>query len=465
MDHQRQFVSNTEMAKNKKMFSLNKKTLTKLLIDTIPAAQGQSENDLNIGFGFLYYSLSRILRPKTIVVLGSLKGFSPLCFSLGLKDNQSGKLYFVDAGYSDKKQGKKIASGGRGFWNNKKEYQKLLKSFGVTKIISSHIVRTSEFLKFYKTNHLPPIDILYIDANHTYEGFKYDYENYIKLLSDNGIVVFHDALVDENNNGYTFGVKKYYEEIISQNVCLEKFRVNLWPGVVIMQKSNVPNQIFDNLNSQIHQKDVQLYKIYNSKLWKILWFYKTISKLPINFYKRIIIKNKIKIIINLPISRWAEFRNLRLEALKDSPQAFVDKYQTEFELADNVWQDRLIESTNKNNQLVFAELNNKLVGMAAAVQNSDDVKNKSVTICRFYINNIARGSSTSDKLLKHLLYTLKNNYIKSAHLFVSDTQTSAINLYKRNGFTTTNNSSMMMGNNQTYNGFEMEIDLSNNSYL
>ncbi|MBC8075788.1 MAG: class I SAM-dependent methyltransferase, partial [Chloroflexales bacterium] len=44
----------------------------------------------NLGFGYLYYSLTRIYQPQTIVCIGSYRGFSPVCFTLGLGDNGSG---------------------------------------------------------------------------------------------------------------------------------------------------------------------------------------------------------------------------------------------------------------------------------------------------------------------------------------------------------------------------------------
>ncbi len=48
-------------------------------------------------------------------------------------------------------------------------------------------------------------DFLFIDADHTYEGVKADFENYLPLLSLPATVVFHDV-----NHG---GAKKYFDEI------------------------------------------------------------------------------------------------------------------------------------------------------------------------------------------------------------------------------------------------------------
>jgi hypothetical protein len=40
------------------------------------------------------------------------------------------------------------------------------------------------------------IDVLFIDGDHTYEGVRSDYLNYRDLVSDGGIVAFHDIVED-----------------------------------------------------------------------------------------------------------------------------------------------------------------------------------------------------------------------------------------------------------------------------
>ncbi len=60
-------------------------------------------------------------------------------------------------------------------------------------------------------------------------------------------------------------------------------------------------------------------------------------------------------IVDLPASRWPEFRLLRLEALQDSPQAFGSSYQYEVSLPDDHWIGRLRESEERRAVSLFAE--------------------------------------------------------------------------------------------------------------
>lgn len=39
-----------------------------------------------------------------------------------------------------------------------------------------------------------PIDILFIDGDHTYEGVKADFQMYAELVGEGGLVAFHDVL-------------------------------------------------------------------------------------------------------------------------------------------------------------------------------------------------------------------------------------------------------------------------------
>lgn len=56
-----------------------------------------------------------------------------------------------------------------------------------------------------------PFEVLFIDADHTYEGCSNDFYNYFSYLTKDGIVIFDDY-TQENNPAN--GVKKFVKEII-----------------------------------------------------------------------------------------------------------------------------------------------------------------------------------------------------------------------------------------------------------
>ena len=58
-------------------------------------------------------------------------------------------------------------------------------------------------------NNTKNYDCIFIDADHTYEGVKADYENALKCVNKNGFLIFHDI----GNMGDGVGVGKFWEEI------------------------------------------------------------------------------------------------------------------------------------------------------------------------------------------------------------------------------------------------------------
>src|SRR5262245_48160658 len=72
----------------------------------------QSVADANLGLGWIYYGLARVMRPKTVVVIGSYRGFVPLVLGKALGDNRDdGRVVFIDPSFVDE------------FWKNSKNVQ------------------------------------------------------------------------------------------------------------------------------------------------------------------------------------------------------------------------------------------------------------------------------------------------------------------------------------------------------
>jgi hypothetical protein len=79
-------------------------------------------------------------------------------------------------------------------WSSKEKCEAYLTdkghtNFELTKINS----RTPEFAELIKTKH-PSIDLAFIDGCHSYDGIKNDFDVIYPLLSESGIIVFHDTL-------------------------------------------------------------------------------------------------------------------------------------------------------------------------------------------------------------------------------------------------------------------------------
>jgi hypothetical protein len=149
--------------------------------------------EFSLGDGLLVYSVIHYMRAKTCVCLGSGGGFIPRImtqarFDLydskifeGNKDinwGDIGSTYLVDADNG---------VGGFTDWTDEDSYYR--KHFDPRLLLTT----TEEaFYNFFVKEDIK-IDYLHIDAGHTYEDVKNDFELYSQLLQPHGIISIHDT--------------------------------------------------------------------------------------------------------------------------------------------------------------------------------------------------------------------------------------------------------------------------------
>jgi predicted O-methyltransferase YrrM len=82
-----------------------------------------------------------------------------------------------------------------------------------------------------------PVDFLFIDGDHTYEGVKKDFEMYSPLVRKNGIIALHDIVLQPPETGG--GVNRFWEEIKaryrSMEIMTEKERALYGIGVLYVE--------------------------------------------------------------------------------------------------------------------------------------------------------------------------------------------------------------------------------------
>ena len=191
------------------MFSLDKKMIDLLLEETLPSYQATCKESNNLGFGFLYYSMVRALRPSKTIVIGSKAGFSVTCFGLGIKDNEGhtianvncydtpltfptekAKLHFIDPSFSYDR-GDENHWYGIGHWDSKEKVDQQWKKYEIHGIVEHFKVTSKEYLKSNQV--LNGVDLLYIDGDHSYEGITHDFNAFYDILKKDAIVIAHDV--------------------------------------------------------------------------------------------------------------------------------------------------------------------------------------------------------------------------------------------------------------------------------
>jgi hypothetical protein len=194
-------------------FSLNTAVLQDILAYAKPLGHNEKPNNLNIGFGFLYYGLVRVLRPKHVLVIGSGFGFSVVCLALGLKDNNKGKLSFVDPSYSVFKDGPFKTIGGTGYWDNPQKVYEHFKRFGLERFITHYKLTSEQFFQSYTRLNLADIDIAFIDGSHSYEDVKNDFLGILQYTHKNSYLMLHDTNIYIREMVRHAGVKRWLKVI------------------------------------------------------------------------------------------------------------------------------------------------------------------------------------------------------------------------------------------------------------
>jgi hypothetical protein len=198
--------------------------------DLLRMGHGQRREDLNLGLGWLYYALGRVIRPRHAVVIGSHRGFVPLVLGKALQDNlEPGEVTFIDPSLVDS------------FWADAGAVQGYFASHGVTNI-RHHRLTTQEFIRTEAYQALDEVGLVFIDGYHTEEQAEIDYNAFEGRLGSRGFVLLHDSMVVRDDKVY--GAEKAYEMRVKYFIDRLKARSGLqvmdWPfgvsGLTLVRK-------------------------------------------------------------------------------------------------------------------------------------------------------------------------------------------------------------------------------------
>lgn len=202
------------------LFSVTYKAILFYRLETINFHSGLGDS------AWLLYGLVRSMKPKVCVEIGSARGKSACFIGMALKDNGFGKLYAIDPHC-------KTA------WNDfdsvdtypimkrNLQYLQIENQVYIIRDYSENVARWWNL----------PIDLLFIDGDHSYEGVKKDFELFHRFVSPFGLIIFHDTLWDlmPNHPSYRsdMGVPQFVEELRKQGYPI--ITLNKDYGVSIVQ--------------------------------------------------------------------------------------------------------------------------------------------------------------------------------------------------------------------------------------
>ena len=165
----------------------------------VPYRWSHGATKKHLGDGLIVYSLIQMMRAKVCVCLGSGGGFIPRLMTQARQDLWEQGI-FEEGDWEPNWQPEKYGStyvvdaanevGGHVYWAEEN-------SFFRQNFQPRFIKATTEeaYYDFFVPQDIK-IDFLHIDAGHSYQDVKRDFELYSKLLSPKGIITLHDTDLD-----------------------------------------------------------------------------------------------------------------------------------------------------------------------------------------------------------------------------------------------------------------------------
>lgn len=154
---------------------------------------------------------------------------------------------------------------------------------------------------------------------------------------------------------------------------------------------------------------------------------------------------------------WQAYRELRLEALKDSPLAFVEQYDDAAARPDQFWRERVEGAADGATSCTFvADAGGRLVGKAGCFVETEGTGAVAAHVVGVYVTPPYRGTGAAESLLSATVaWAHTRAGATRVRLFVMETNERATAFYRRIGFVLTGGT-MRYPPDPSYTEFEME---------
>lgn len=130
---------------------------------------------------------------------------------------------------------------------------------------------------------------------------------------------------------------------------------------------------------------------------------------------------------------WATYRDVRLRALQEAPDAFGSSFAAESMRSDEAWAQRILAATTSGKDCpLFAFDDKQVCGLIWCKLSTDDALR--ADLYQMWVAPEARGQGAGHALLKAALDWARKKGCRQVHLGVTAADSPALRLYQRHGF-------------------------------
>lgn len=132
-------------------------------------------------------------------------------------------------------------------------------------------------------------------------------------------------------------------------------------------------------------------------------------------------------------SEWREYRDVRLRALRDSPDAFGSTYDIEATRPDDIWSARINNAISSGtNQVLFAFNCEKVCGLVWCKLSASEPG--VAELFQMWVDPSSRGFGVGHELLKEAVAWATSINVHRIRLAVTAADSPAMRLYRAHGF-------------------------------
>ncbi|MEI8345428.1 MAG: class I SAM-dependent methyltransferase, partial [Candidatus Omnitrophota bacterium] len=200
--------------------------------DYNPCSQmgSQRESFADLGYGWVYFAMARAFDARSALVIGSGRGYSAACIGLALDAKEDSQIVLVDPGYTGWDVDGKTTDHADGLWRAGDGALSHFRDKLDIHNISLQPLRSDEaFEGFIRLRRR--FDLIVIDGDHGYAQSLRDLKNGLEVLTDNGIIIAHDAYCPE-----WAGVAAAIESLVLEDPSLDRITIPNRPGLAIIQR-------------------------------------------------------------------------------------------------------------------------------------------------------------------------------------------------------------------------------------
>jgi RimJ/RimL family protein N-acetyltransferase len=141
----------------------------------------------------------------------------------------------------------------------------------------------------------------------------------------------------------------------------------------------------------------------------------------------------MSIIRRLNLGEGQFYRAVRLEALRESPDAFSSRYDDAVARSDQSWADQADSSAMGSDRATFVAIEDRPVGLAALYRDESDLNVGE--LMQMWVAPVVRGKSTATDLLLEIFRWAGSNRFSQVKAEVMRNNARALRFYERFGFT------------------------------